>query len=130
MLVVSMDGLNTYWSVSEKLNANKEKKELPQILEIGTCGLHAINGVFQTGVKGTWWELDWVLKAIWKLFKNSLARRDLYITLNRKDKQGGLKDESIASRAINVWKFVVSVINHSESLQKPNVEKITNHMIY
>ena len=124
MLVLSMDGPNTYWSVFEKLNAHKEKNELPQILEIGSCGLHAINGAFQTGVKETWWELDWVLEAIWKLFKNSLARRDLYITLNRKDKRDGLKDESIASRAINVWKFVVvSIINHYESLRKPKRRK-------
>ena len=30
MLVLSMDGPNTNWSVFEKLNAHREKKKLPQ----------------------------------------------------------------------------------------------------
>ena len=58
MLVLSMDGQNTNWSVFEKLNAHREKNELPQILEIGSCGLRVIHGAFQTGVKATGWELD------------------------------------------------------------------------
>ena len=82
MLVLSMDGPNTNWSVFEKLNAHREN-ELPQILEIGSCGLHVIHGAFQTGVKATGWELDGVLKAMWKLFSDSPARRDLYISLSR-----------------------------------------------
>ena len=53
------------------------------------------------------------------------AKRDLYINLNRSDnfclmfcQMGWVEDESVASRAIDVWKFVVSVINHYESLSK------------
>ena len=109
MLVLSVDGRNTNWSVFEKLNAHREKNELPQILEIGSCNLHVIHGAFQTGVKATGWELDWVLKAMWKLFKDSPARRDLYINLNRSDyfplmfcQTRWTEDESVASRTINV----------------------------
>ena len=50
-----MDGLNTNWSVFEKLNAHREKNKLPQILELGPVAIH---GTFQTGVKATGWELD------------------------------------------------------------------------
>ena len=32
MLVLSMDGPNTNWSIFEKLNAHRENNELPQIL--------------------------------------------------------------------------------------------------
>ena len=53
-----MDGSNTNWSVFEKLTAQREKNELPQTLEIGSCGLHIIYGTFQTGTKATGWELD------------------------------------------------------------------------
>ena len=130
MLVLSMDGPNTNWSVFEMLNAHREKNELPQILEIGSCGLHVIHGAFQTGVKATGWELDRVLKAMWKLFNDSPARRDLYINLNRSDsfplmfcQARWVEDESVASRAIDVWKFVVSVINHYESLLKSKRSK-------
>ena len=62
---------------------------------------------------------------MWKLFNDSPARRDLYINLNRSDnfplmfcQTRRLEDESVASRAIDVWKFIVSVINHFESLSK------------
>ena len=79
----------------------------------------------QTGVKATGWELDRVLKAMWKLFNDSLARRELYINLNRSDnfllmlcQTRWVEDESVASRAINIWTFVVSAINHYESLSK------------
>ena len=58
MLVLHMDGSNTNWSVFEKQNAQREKNELPQTLEIGSCGLRIIYGTFQTGTKATGWELD------------------------------------------------------------------------
>ena len=69
MLVFSMDGPNTNGSVLEKLKAHRDKNELLQILEIRSCGLHIVHGVFQTGVKATEWELDIILKAMWKLFR-------------------------------------------------------------
>ena len=58
MLVLSVNGSKTNWSVFEKVNAHREKNEFPQILKIGSCGLHVIHGPFQTGVKATGWELD------------------------------------------------------------------------
>ena len=55
----------------QTLNAYREKNELPQILEIGSCGLHIIDGAFQTGIKATGWQLDRVLKVMLKLFNDS-----------------------------------------------------------
>ena len=61
---------------------------------------------------------------MWKLFNNP-ARCDLYINLNRSDsfplmfcQMRWVVGESVASRTIIVWKFVVSVINHYKSLSK------------
>ena len=66
---------------------------------------------------------------MWKLFNNP-ARRDLYISLNRSDsfplmfyQTRWVEGESVASRAIIVWKFVVSVINHYKSLSKSKCPK-------
>ena len=129
MLVLSMDGSNTIWSAFEKLNAHREKSELPQILKIGSCGLHVIHGAFPAGVKATGWELDRVLIAMWKLFNDSSVRCDPYINLNRSDnfflmfcQTRWVEYEFVASRTINVWKFVVSV-NHYESLSKFKLPK-------
>ena len=53
---------------------------------------------------------------MWELFNDYPARRDLYINLSRSDnfpfmfcQTRWLEDESVASRAIDVWKFLVSV---------------------
>ena len=66
---------------------------------------------------------------MWKLFNNP-ARRDLYISLNRSDsfplkfcQMRWVEGESVASRAIIIWKFVVSVINHYKSLSKSKCPK-------
>ena len=58
---------------------------------------------------------------MWELFNDYPARRDLYINLSRSDNfpfmfsqrrcfaKRWLEDESVASRAIDIWKFLVSV---------------------
>ena len=62
---------------------------------------------------------------MWNLFNDSPARCDLYINLSRSDnfplmfcQTRLVEDETVTSRAIDVWKFVVSVINYFESLSK------------
>ena len=72
----------------------------------------------QTGVKATGWELDRIVKALWKLFDASPRRRDLHINLNSLDGSPlkfcqirWVKDESVASQAIEVWQFIVNVVN-------------------
>ena len=87
----------------------------------------------QTGVKATGWELDRILKVLWKLFNNSPAIRDLYINLNRLDKfplkfcqTRWVKDASVASRAIKVWQFIVNVVNDYQSLSKSKHLKNNN----
>ena len=115
MLALSMDGPNTNWCVLDKLKLHREKNEVPQLMDIGSCGLHVVHGAFETGVKATGWELGKVLKAMWRLFNDSPARRDLYININRSDtfplmfsETRWVEDESVAARAIEVWQFVVN----------------------
>ena len=43
---------------------------VPQIMEVGSCGLHVVHGAFKAGVKATGWELEKILKAMWKLCGN------------------------------------------------------------
>ena len=68
MVMLSMDGPNTNWKVHKKLKSHCTEKEFPQIIEVGSCGLHVVHGTFQTGVRVTDWNLEKVLKAMWKLF--------------------------------------------------------------
>ena len=63
------------------------------------------------------------------LFNNFPARCDLYINLNRLDnfpfmfcQMKWVEDESVSSRAIDVWKFVI-LMNHYDSLSKSKCPK-------
>ena len=80
-LMLSMDGPNTNWSVLDKVSSHCQQMELPSFFEVGCCGLYTVDGAFQTGAVATNWLLDKVLHGMWKLFKDSLARMDTYITV-------------------------------------------------
>lgn len=84
-----------------------------------------VHGAFQTGVKATGWKLEEVLKAMWKLFNDSPARRDLYIQLSKSDvfpimfcQTRWVEDKPVAIRAKEVWENVVNVIKHYQTLCK------------
>ena len=61
--MLSMDGPNTNCSVNEKLKNIWSREEVPQLFEVGSCGLHVIHGAFQSAVKTIGWELEKFLKA-------------------------------------------------------------------
>ena len=83
--MLSIDGPNISWSVHEKLKNIQSCEEVPQMFEVGSCGLHVIHGAFQSGVKATGWEIEKNFKGIWGLFHDSAVRRDSYITINQTD---------------------------------------------
>ena len=87
-------------------------------MDVGSCGRHVVHGAFKTVVKATGWQLEKILKAMWKLFNDSPVRRDLYIKLNQTDEfplmfcsTRWVEDAPVASRAMAVWKDVVKVVS-------------------
>ena len=60
------------------LEENHNDKEYEQLMNIGSCGLHTAHSAFQTGSKTTTWNLGKIMKAIWQIFHDSPARRDVY----------------------------------------------------
>ena len=74
MIMLSMDGPNTNWEVLNKVKDHRNKNDLPQIMDVGSCGLHVVHGAFNSGVKATGWQLEKILKNMWKLFNDSPPR--------------------------------------------------------
>ena len=112
--MLSMDGPNTNWTAHEKLKNIRSREENPQLFEVGSCGLHVIHGAFQSGVKTTGWEIEKIFKGMWRLFHDSPARRDTYITINRSDQfplmfcqTRWVEDVPVAARARETWSFVL-----------------------
>ena len=40
MIMLPMDGPNTNWEVLNKVKDHRNKNDLPQIMDVGSCGLH------------------------------------------------------------------------------------------
>ena len=115
-LQLSMDGPNTNWNI---LNGHKN------LIEIGSCLLHTVYGAFQTGATKTGWELNKVLKAMYHIFNESPARRDIYL------KEGSssnfpmkfceprwIEDKEVAERALEIWESVVATVRYWGGLSK------------
>ena len=79
LLQLSMDGPNTNWSVLKLLHEGRYKKDYPNIIDIGSCSLHVVHGAFKSGIEATNWDLKKIMKATWKFFDDSPARRNIYI---------------------------------------------------
>lgn len=66
LLQVSMDGPNVnlkfHRDLSDSLTKEPEERVL---LDIGSCGLHSVNGAFKTGMKLTSWEISEFLSALY-----------------------------------------------------------------
>ena len=124
LLQISMDGPNMNCDVLKCHSQYREEKELAQLVIIGSC-LHVVNGTFRTGMMETDWDIHKVLQAVWKLFDESPARRDVYIKETGSEvfplhfcKTRWVEDEIVASRAIQIWPDISKVIRHWLSLAK------------
>ena len=73
-----MDGPNLNFEVLRLLDELREQDELPSIINVGSCCLHVLHGPFQIGIKKVDWQLGKVMKAMWQLLHDSIARRDIY----------------------------------------------------
>ena len=101
------------------------------LIEIGSCSLHTVHGAFQTGVTKTGWELKKVLKAMYKIFNESPARRDVYLKEGSSSKfpmkfceTRWIEDKEIAERALEVWKSVEQPLDIEKVFASPRSQKI------
>lgn len=75
LLQVSMDGPAVNWKFFRLLKSDIELGEgSPELLDIGSCGLHVIHGAFQTGHSKAGWQVNQFLRGLYYLFKDSPAR--------------------------------------------------------
>ena len=92
---------------------------------IASCGFHVLHGTLRTGLIETDWEINKVLHAIWKIFNESPARRDIYVRETDCDifplhfcKTRWVEDEPVAARGIQIWENIVQVVKYWLSLSK------------
>ena len=82
LIQVSIYGPSVNWKFLETLQTSLHPDDTdPQLLDLGSCGLHVIHGAFQTGHKAADWAINDMLRGLYGLFKDSPARRADYMEL-------------------------------------------------
>ena len=134
MVQLSMDGPNVNWLILKMLQKEGEEKELSPLEDCGSCGLHVVAGAFQNGIKASAWDLEKVLRAMWKLLDKSPARRGGYIKVCTMSPPvfplkfcatRWIENEPVASRALDVWESFVLLIK--DFLLKPASKRPQNN---
>ena len=101
---VFMDGPNKNWALLDNLSIHRkeENANAPNLVNIGSCGLHMVHGSFSAASKQTYWNLEVSLKSFYKNFKDSPARRADYLELN------GLNE--IHGKECSLYLFPISIV--------------------
>ena len=57
-LQLAMDGPSVNWVVLDLLNEQQLASGFQSTVSIGSCSLHILHGVFQTGMTATEWKIE------------------------------------------------------------------------
>ena len=68
LVQISMDGPNVNWKFYHNLFQERKGKELPDLLNIGSCSLHVVQKSFKKGAKESGWNLGNTLHSLWEMF--------------------------------------------------------------
>jgi len=78
LILVSMDGPRVNWKLLNLLRGHIGEVS-PALLDIGSCGLHTLHDAFHVACESTDWDLGSVLTSLWRLFKDSPAKREDFV---------------------------------------------------
>ena len=126
LIQVSMDGPNVNWKFYRSFCEERKAAELPDLLNIGSCGLHVVHGSFQNGAKESGWNLANILRALWQLFHDTPARREDFNHITGTNvyplqfcPHRWVENVRVAERALHIWphinKYVKTVITQGKA---------------
>ena len=123
-----MDGPSTNWKLYDELSKDRANSDpdLPELINVGSCGLHIIHGAFKRGAVATGWHIDNLLRSLWYLFSDAPAKKEDFMKISESKKfplqfcaTRWLEDIAVAERAILIWpdvqKFITQICAGSKS---------------
>ena len=81
LLQMSMDGPNVKCKFYTYLTKERNSEKLPQLLNIGSCGIHIVHGGLQKGANESGWKLGHLMRSLWQLFHDTPVRREDFVKL-------------------------------------------------
>ena len=81
---MSVDGPNINWKTVGIIEDHWKIPDpnCPNLIVIGSCGIHVLHGADGAGQNATDWSLDKFLKATYSIFKMAPARLEDYLVAN------------------------------------------------
>ena len=117
LIQTSMDGPNVNWKILDVLQEKREEDGNSPLEDIGSCSLHVVSGALHSAVVAAGWPVEKVLRGMFKLLKDSPARRAEYIRVSSTGqypqkfcRTRWVENEPVADRGILVWSDMVSLI--------------------
>lgn len=119
LLQISMDGPSVNIKFLRHLKDEMKDAKGYSLLDLGTCSLHIIHGAFQRGNNITKWKLNDIFSSMYRLFKDSPARRADFMSVTNSNifplkfcQVRWVENVNVAHRALevfpNVKKYVES----------------------
>ena len=125
LLQVSMDGPNVNWKFYTDLTKERNSEELPQLLNIGSCGLHIVHGGLQKGVNESGWKLGHLMRSLWQLFHDTPAWREDFVKLSVSTvfplkfcPHRWVEDVVVAERAHQMWPNIKKYVSSFRATPK------------
>ena len=110
-----MDGPSVNWKFIDELsNDDAFGSDEPELLEIGSCGLHVVHGAFQTGHNAVNWNVNSTLRSCYRILKDSPARRADYSSVTGSTlfplkfcSTRWVENASVAQRSLEIYLYMV-----------------------
>ena len=124
-----MDEPNVSWKMYDKLVEERgENEQLPGLINVGSCGIHVVHGAFRSGAQKTKLGFDSILKALYKLFDESPAKREDYSAVNGSNRfplllcgNRWVEDKKVVEGALQIWPDVMVYIKETIKMSKGEV---------
>ena len=130
LIQISMDGPNVNWRMYEDFSSEFKTDTNQGVLNIGSCGLHIVNGAFLTGAKASGWSVDDNLMCLYRLFNDAPARREDFMKISGQStmplkfcKHRWLENIPVAERALLIFD---SVVKYVKAVQKKKITRPGN----
>ena len=105
---------------------DREKSELSGDINLGSCDLHVLHGVFKTGVEATGCEIKMLLIGLFQLFHDSPARGSDYLKVTGSTADPKmfcatkwLEDASVADNTLGQYCKNVLILEESSRIEAP-----------
>ena len=85
---IPMDGPSVNLKFYNEIVQNRQAQEnmAHSLIDIGSCSLHIVHGSFKTSAEKTGWNLKALLKGLFQILHDTLAKREDYETVTGSNK--------------------------------------------